>query len=67
MWSEGVDWIHVSGQRSLVGFCEQGNEPGDSVNWVGWEVFLRQLSNNATLLLMFTAPLSLHVPPPRAV
>jgi hypothetical protein len=32
MWSEGVDWIHFSGQRSVVGFCEDGNEPSDSIN-----------------------------------
>ena len=44
----------ISGQRSVVGFCEQGNEPGESVNWLGWGVFLRQLSNNTTMLLIFT-------------
>jgi hypothetical protein len=32
MLPEGVEWIHVSGQISVVGFCEQVNEPSDSVN-----------------------------------
>jgi hypothetical protein len=29
---EGVGWIHLAQDNTLAGFCEQDNEPLDSIN-----------------------------------